>query len=144
MTFYISSKASVGIWVNNINIPCFDRQNPNTESKFWGEIRHGDLITVWRHDLDPTQFTRFRFECYWGNSKEARKEGEEFRLLEDGDILAEIEQICLTEERSILAEQARLQEQENVIVQKEKERQKLAHERPFHFNQSFVSAPPTS
>jgi serine/threonine protein kinase len=144
MTFYISSKASVGIWVNNINIPYFDRQNPNTESKFWGEIRHGDLITVWRHDLDPAQFTRFRFECYWGNSKEARKEGEEFRLLEDGDILGEIERICLMEERAILAEQARLQEQEKMMVQKEKEREKLARERPFNFNQSFPSAPQTS
>ncbi|POS87076.1 hypothetical protein EPUL_000420, partial [Erysiphe pulchra] len=84
MKFYISTKASVGIWVNDTNLPSHDRQNPNTESKYWGQLKHGDLITVWRHDSKPKQiFTRFRFECYWGQSKQARGPGDQFMLIRD-------------------------------------------------------------
>ncbi|RKF56665.1 putative protein kinase [Golovinomyces cichoracearum] len=95
MSFYISTKASVGIWVNDINVPSHDRQNPNTESKYWGQLKHGDLITVWRHDLKPTEiFTRFKFECYWGQSKQARELGDKFTLIRDGPHLKFLESTC--------------------------------------------------
>lgn len=105
MSFYISTKASVGIWVNDINVPSHDRQNPNTESKHWGQLKHGDLITVWRHDLKPKEiFTRFKFECYWGQSKQARKPGDTFTLIQDGPKLKFLESTCRKVENSVLDE----------------------------------------
>jgi hypothetical protein len=110
MTFYISSKASAGIWINNTNLPSNKPQNPSTPSKFWGELHHGDYITVWLNDQDNTKFTRFRFECFWGNSKHKRDEEEEFKVLEDGELLNEIERTCLAQEKEILVNHARREE----------------------------------
>ncbi|TQS38543.1 hypothetical protein Golomagni_00948 [Golovinomyces magnicellulatus] len=105
MSFYISTKASVGIWVNDTNVPSHDRQNPNTESKYWGQLKHGDLITVWRHDLKPTEiYTRFRFECYWGQSKQARGPGDPFNLIRDGPQLKFLESTCRKVENFALDE----------------------------------------
>ena len=147
MAFYISSKASSGIWVNGIRIPSHDRQNPYTPSKFWGELRHGDVITVWRDEIAKNQFVRFRFECLWGKSREARKEGEVFEILKEGDTLSEIEQACLSQEKEILVEQERLDAEENKMMELEKQRENLARERRGdnhnNFHQSFVGAAPT-
>jgi serine/threonine protein kinase len=148
MTFYISSKASSGIWINGINLPSHDRQNPSTPSKSWGELRHGDLITVWRDDIAKDQFVRFKFECLWGKSKEVRKEREIFEILKEGENLSEIERVCLAQEQEILAEQERLEADEKKKVQLDKEREKLALERRGNnvtdFDQSFAGAPPTT
>ncbi|RKF61087.1 putative protein kinase [Erysiphe neolycopersici] len=104
MKFYISTKASVGIWVNDTNLPSHDRQNPNTESKYWGQLKHGDLITVWRHDSKPKQvFTRFRFECYWGQSKQVREPGDQFVLIQDKLYLKDLEIACRKLENLTLA-----------------------------------------
>ncbi|KHJ31293.1 putative protein kinase [Erysiphe necator] len=95
MKFYISTKASVGIWINDTNLPSHDRQNPNTESKYWGQLKHGDLITVWRHDSKPKQiFTRFRFECYWGKSKKIREPGDQFMLIQNKPYLKDLDITC--------------------------------------------------
>jgi serine/threonine protein kinase len=139
MTFYISSKASLGIWINDTKLCSHDRQNPSTESKYWGELRHLDYITVWFNDHKESEYTRFRFECFWGKSKEPRKEGDEFTTLNDGPLLAEIERTCLVEENEILMEQIRREEEEKKTLEEEKEREKVAHEKPVNFTQSFSS-----
>ncbi|CAD6505512.1 BgTH12-01002 [Blumeria graminis f. sp. triticale] len=105
MNFYISTKASVGIWVNDFNLMSYDRQNPNTESKYWGKLMNGDLITVWRHDSKPREiFTRFRFECSYGQSKESRSSSDQFQLIPDGPYLRELEQSCKKMEKLILSQ----------------------------------------
>jgi len=104
MTFYISNKASSGITINGIKLPSFDRQNPCTPSKYWGELRNGDIINVWQHDSDKSQFTRFKFECYWGLSKNPRQAGQRFSILPEGELLDELESASLAQEAAILAE----------------------------------------
>ncbi|PVH73315.1 hypothetical protein DL98DRAFT_607621 [Cadophora sp. DSE1049] len=84
-------------------------------SKFWGELRHGDYITVWLNDQDNTKFTQFRFECFWGNSRQERYEEEEFKVLEDGELLNEIERTCLAQEKGILVNRARREEEKEAI-----------------------------
>jgi hypothetical protein len=100
--FYISSKATVGVTVNGVRVPSHDRQNPDTPSKYWGELRHGDIITVWQHDLDKTQFTKFRFECYHGLSKEPREESQPFELLPEGEVLNRLETCCHNHEAEVM------------------------------------------
>jgi serine/threonine protein kinase len=102
LAFYISSKASMGITINGVSLPSNDRQNPETPSKYWGELRHGDIITVWQHDIDRKQFTRFRFECYHGNSKDPRPASEPFSILPEGKILDKLEKYCRNHEKALL------------------------------------------
>jgi hypothetical protein len=147
MRFYISTKASQGIYINGIYVRASDHQHPATWSRYWGELRHGDLITVWRNEPNPQEFTRFRFECYWGKSKEARKEEEVFQLLEEGDFLTELEQACLKQEKDILTEQRRRDEEERKAMEKEKEVEKAARKggvQPTNFSQSFPGVTPTA
>ena len=102
LAFYISSKATLGITVNGVKLPSHNPQNPETPSKYWGELRHGDIITVWQHDLDKTQFTKFRFECYHGLSKEPRLEDQPFVLLPEDEVLGELQKCCRNHEVEIL------------------------------------------
>jgi serine/threonine protein kinase len=102
LTFYISTKASAGIFVNTVKVSSHDAHNPETASKYWGEIRHGDLITVWWHDKDFKPYTRLRFECYHGESKVPRKEGEKFQLLKDEAFIKQLNNACDVHENEIL------------------------------------------
>jgi len=111
MAFYIANKASSGITINGVRLPSSIEKNkdPLTPSKFWGKICHGDIIKVWQHDKDPTQFTRFNFECYWGASKEMRPLGTSFTVLDEDSLLneavkvQELDRICLAQEEVALA-----------------------------------------
>lgn len=102
--FYISSKASMGIRINNVKLDSNDCRHPETFSKYWGELRHGDLITVWMHDRDEQQFVRFRFECFWSRSKHPRPQGEQFKLLDEGAVLDEIENVTVAHEAAFRKE----------------------------------------
>jgi serine/threonine protein kinase len=129
--FYISSKASSGIYVNDIHLRSHDHHNQFTESKYWGELRHGDVITIWKKDGGKGGFLKVRFECFWGRSKLPRKQGEEFKALE-GPLLEEIELSCTQLEKATLEEQKRQHDEE---IRHAKELKKKGH----HQNQ-IVSA----
>ncbi|KAK0107536.1 hypothetical protein ONS96_003343 [Cadophora gregata f. sp. sojae] len=122
MKFFISTKASQGIWVNDVNIPCHDRQNPSTKSKFWGELKYGDVITVWK----VAEQTSLKFECFWGKSKECRQPDEPLQLVPEGKYLDELDEACLVEEKAILAEIRRRENEEKKTSEREKQ-EKLAH-----------------
>lgn len=106
LVFYVSTKASMGITVNNIQLDSNDPQNPDTPSRNWGKLYHGDIITVWQHDRDKAQFTRFRFECYHGPCKERRPITQPFALLPAGDLLSTLETYSQNHERIALERQA--------------------------------------
>lgn len=152
MRFYISTKASVGIWVNDIHIPAVDPGNPETKSEYWGEIRHNDLITIWRHDCNPSVYNRLRFDCLWGESMEPRKANEPFHLLPAGKLLDEIEDVALVEEKAILNEKRRREDEEIKRAKEEKQRDQLARQigsvsksapkpKPVDYNQSSSVGP---
>lgn len=147
MSFYISTKASLGIWVNDIPVTAHDRQNPNSKSKFWGQLRHGDLITVFRNEA-KSQFVKLRFECYWGKSKETRKDQDVFWLLQDGPFLNMLEDACLAQQKQLLAEIKRREEEERKMMELENGKERLARQgpsrQPFDFNTSFDGAPSTT
>lgn len=95
--FYISSKATKGLWVNGVHVPSHDRQNPYSVAKSWGLLRHGDEVKVF--DSSTThEFLTLRFECFWGISKEPRKETEIFSLMSEGSDLAELDETCLRQQ----------------------------------------------
>ncbi|KAM3078121.1 Protein kinase protein rad53 [Clarireedia jacksonii] len=110
--FYISSKASSGIYVNGIHLPSHDTQNQFTESKYWVELRNGDIITIWQKDGGKGGFLNVRFECFWGKSKLLRKKGEEIKSLE-GPLLGEVELSCIQLEKAAQDERKRQHEEES-------------------------------
>lgn len=140
MLFYISTKARWGIFVNKVKIPSHDPQNPYTPARNWGELYHGDIITVWTHDQDNSQFTRFRFECYWGKSKEPRAANNPFHMLPNGDLLEEVEYVCLAQEKEMLAEKERREEEEKLTLAEEKKKPQPLHT-SVNLTQSFMGAP---
>ncbi|RFU30040.1 hypothetical protein B7463_g6286, partial [Scytalidium lignicola] len=110
--FYISSKATMGIYINGLKLNAYNSRQPEEFSKYWGELRHGDLVTVWIHHRDDRQFIRFRFECFWGRSKDVRQPGEPFKVLEEGELLDEIERVALVRESALRKELTEREQQE--------------------------------
>jgi hypothetical protein len=126
MRFFISTKASMGIWVNDVNLLSHDRQVATTKSKYWCEIKHGDVVDVWRNGRNPNLFVRLCFECFWGASSRSRLPDDKIQLLEEGPYLDKLEDVCLKQERLILAELARPEEEEKAALAREKKQEKLA------------------
>jgi serine/threonine protein kinase len=139
MLFYISTKASQGITVNGVKLSSYDPQNPYTPSRSWGELRYGDIITVWQHNADKNQQTRFRFECYWGNSKDPRTETDRFHILPDSALLSDIEHVCLAQEMEMLDEIERRDEEEKLALAQDKKDEQAR--RAANVTQSFMGAP---
>jgi len=121
LSFWISTKASFGIKVNGKLVKSNDYQQPWTTSKYWGELRNGDEITVWTDDFDTNLFMRFKFECLWGASSERRNPGYngdgEFEVVSQSDIRNEIDFYCLRTEHE-------MRHPPNVEVEKGKDKQK--------------------
>lgn len=106
MTFYISTKAAGTIYINNVQLRSHASDEPNSESRYWGELRHDDIVTVWWNVWTNKEFIRFRFECLWGKSREPRY-NDGFDILAKGSLLMDIEKTCLIEEEKMLQEQSR-------------------------------------
>lgn len=106
MTFYISTKAAGTIFINNVQLRSHAPDKPNSESKYWGELRHDDVVTVWWNVWANKEFIRFRFECLWGKSREPRY-NDGFDVLDKGSLLMDIEKTCLAEEEKMLQDQSR-------------------------------------
>lgn len=145
MSFYIATKAYAGIWVNGFNVPPSPgRLDVKAKSLYWGELRHGDIVTIWHRDSPtnlqdyPMKKIQFRFECFWGKSREAREEP--FRLLGEGAFLEELEEVCLIQEGAIIKDNHR----RDVREQKSLEAGKLAEATKMMFESSFSGSPPSN
>jgi serine/threonine protein kinase len=69
--FYISTKATVGIYVNGIHLPSDNAKNPSGPSKYWMTLYDGDRISVWQTP-DKTVKSELVFRCGWGGSAKPR------------------------------------------------------------------------
>jgi len=136
-TCYISTKATVGMKVNGILIRSHDYKSPQTASKYWAEVRHGDIITVWWYNQSTPEksFTRFKFECFWGKSKEPRDATNPVSLLPEGDLLNGIESVCMVQEKAAIAEIDRREAEERKTREQAKEPRKV------NVNESFSGRP---
>lgn len=129
MSFFISTKASMGIWINDVSLQSHSHQKPTAKSKYWVELRNGDVIDVWRSERSPELVTRLRFECYWGLSRAARRmPDEQIRVLDNGAYLDELENICMTQETAILAELAQREQKDKAVAARDREKEKLARQ----------------
>ena len=67
-------------------------KQPASPSKDWGELKHGDEITVWTRENKTHPFVKLRFECYYGASSAARAEdAPRFSVIPRGEISDELD-----------------------------------------------------
>lgn len=107
-SFWISTKATLGIKVNGVKIPSVEPKVPDGPSRNFGVLRNGDVVTVWEKELKPHLFIRFRFECHVGLSKLPRAaDGSEpfvVRSADGDEVVRELDQYVLGVERKIAEE----------------------------------------
>lgn len=104
LSFWISTEATMGIKVNGLHIKSNQGNQPLTASREWGELRHGDKVTVWTKENRPSLYVRFRFECYFGASKSQRENDTTlFSILPKGKARDELDGYCLQKEHKLNA-----------------------------------------
>lgn len=70
-SFWISTKATLGIRVNGYVLPSSDSKNPSSPSQNWTRVCHGDELVIWGASGQGIQ-TKLIFKCFWGGSSQPR------------------------------------------------------------------------
>jgi serine/threonine protein kinase len=69
--FYISTKSTRGIRVNDILLKSHESKTPSSASRYWMRLHDGDVITVWTGEPSSKPSppkTEVLFRCAWGGS----------------------------------------------------------------------------
>ncbi|ORY62279.1 uncharacterized protein BCR38DRAFT_236386 [Pseudomassariella vexata] len=74
-SFYISTKATNGIRINNNPLQPNEPKNNRAPAKYWMKLHHGDTVVVWGTD-DVKNQAKLTFECFWGGSTVERQPDE--------------------------------------------------------------------
>ncbi|KAI1467399.1 uncharacterized protein F4812DRAFT_395340 [Daldinia caldariorum] len=69
--FYISTKATNGIRINNSPLQANEPKDSTAPCKHWVKLYHGDTIVFWGSDNVYSQ-AKVTFECFWGGSSVPR------------------------------------------------------------------------
>ncbi|APA05782.1 hypothetical protein sscle_01g005520 [Sclerotinia sclerotiorum 1980 UF-70] len=101
--FLISTKSSAGLTINGTKLPSHNFEDPLLESKYWGEIRNGDIITI---SNSKNTLLKLKFECFWGMGKFKRKDSK-FFLYKETDHIATIDRACLKLQNAVLEERSK-------------------------------------
>ncbi|KAH8675362.1 hypothetical protein BX600DRAFT_170679 [Xylariales sp. PMI_506] len=65
--FYISTKATSGLRINNNPLQSNEPRDITAPSKYWMRLYHGDTVVCWGTE-DVNNQTKLGFECFWGGS----------------------------------------------------------------------------
>ncbi|CAG7564576.1 unnamed protein product [Fusarium equiseti] len=79
-SFYISTKASVGININGYQLPSSDPKNHSGPSHHWTRVHTGDILTIWGSGDRNGKQTQLNFQCFWGASSQTRGEKKALEL----------------------------------------------------------------
>ncbi|KAI9730165.1 MAG: hypothetical protein M1818_008259 [Claussenomyces sp. TS43310] len=100
LNFWMSTKATNGISINNVHLPSHEPASHDRESLHWAQLRHGDLITIWRNDKKPDDLVQFRFECKYSSSQIIRAYGpNHLKVLAPGPEQQRLDAFCLQLEK---------------------------------------------
>lgn len=72
-SFWISTKATLGIRINGHSLPSSDVKNPHGPSRHWTRVFDGDDLVIWG-GVDPRNQTSLTFRCFWGASQYPRED----------------------------------------------------------------------
>ncbi|KAK8049537.1 hypothetical protein PG994_011267 [Apiospora phragmitis] len=126
--FYISTKATNGLRINNNPLQPNEPKSPKAPSKYWMKLHHGDTIVFWGTD-DIHNQAKLDFECYWGGSSTWRPADEPPTCVPDG-VARKLDSAWARAEKSLHADRMRAEadadhEGRMRDVSREQERSKL-------------------
>ncbi|KAF5023292.1 hypothetical protein F66182_4600 [Fusarium sp. NRRL 66182] len=79
-SFYISTKASVGININGYLLASSDAKNYSGPAHHWARIYNGDTVLIWGVADRKGKQTKLTFQCFWGGSSQTRGENSGLEL----------------------------------------------------------------
>ncbi|KAI7926409.1 CAMK/RAD53 protein kinase [Pyricularia oryzae] len=94
--FYIATKATNGIRVNDFVIPSHDHRNPTTACRHWARLYNGDTVTIWG---DDQQQAKLRFRCFLTGSQEPRAQDDWPAALVSESDAVKLDEACTKAER---------------------------------------------
>ncbi|KAL2886742.1 Serine/threonine-protein kinase RAD53 [Ceratocystis lukuohia] len=74
--FYISTKATRGILINNALLQSHNHTSFSSESRYWVQLRNGDELTLWGSGNQASTKVKVVFRCFWGGSMADRADGQ--------------------------------------------------------------------
>ncbi|KAK8125079.1 Serine/threonine-protein kinase RAD53 [Apiospora kogelbergensis] len=126
--FYISTKATNGLRINNNPLQPNEPKNPKAPSKYWMKLYHGDTIVFWGTD-DVHNQAKLDFECYWGGSATRRPADEPPTCVPDG-VARKLDSTWSRAEKSLQADRMRAEadadhegRMRNITFEQERSRQ---------------------
>ncbi|KAM7222312.1 hypothetical protein V8F06_002339 [Rhypophila decipiens] len=97
--FYISTKATSGIWINGVHLPSHDHKNPNGPCRHWMRLYDEDSVVVWS-PAGGSEKTELTFNCDWGDSAQPRSPWS-IPTLVDEAIANRLDEICSRTEKKM-------------------------------------------
>jgi len=97
--FYISTKATNGIWVNDVQLPSDNPKNPGGPPTHWMRLHDNDSVVVWQPS-DGSSRSELIFRCNWGGSGQPRCTNDKPRLL-PGALAKRLDELCVRAEKKM-------------------------------------------
>jgi hypothetical protein len=98
--FYISTKASQGIYINGVHLPSDDCRNPAGPSRYWMTLHDGDRVSVWQNS-DQSSMTQLIFRCGWGGSAQPRPDDSGRPCFVPDAVANKLDEVCGRAERKM-------------------------------------------
>ncbi|KAI6783688.1 Serine/threonine-protein kinase-like protein [Emericellopsis cladophorae] len=89
-TFWISTKATLGIHVNGHLLSSDDPKNPRGPARNWMQLQDGDSLGIWGSPEAKAQ-TILSFRCFWGGSSHARQDATKPPVMAPPDIAEKLD-----------------------------------------------------
>lgn len=126
-SFWISTKATLGVRVNGHTIHSDDPKNPAGPSCNWARLHDGDSLIVWGPE-NPNNQTRLNFRCYWSASSQPRTANEPL-LFAPQDLAAVLDAACASAESRKRARKNKQKLREDAEADLERRKENIERER---------------
>ncbi|KAK1757643.1 hypothetical protein QBC47DRAFT_421589 [Echria macrotheca] len=90
--FYISTKATNGIYINGEHLPSVQCKTPSSPSTYWMRLHDNDSVVVWQ-TTDGSCRSELTFRCDWGGSGRPRT-NEEPPTIEPEAVAKRLDELC--------------------------------------------------
>ncbi|KAH8176090.1 protein kinase domain-containing protein [Sarocladium implicatum] len=117
-SFWVSTKATVGIQINGYHIASSEPKNPLGASRFWARLHDKDELEIWGGAA--SDHTKLIFRCFWGGSTRPRDPAFPGLEIATPDLAHKLNTACQRTER-------RLRDSREKEVRQNQARQELAH-----------------
>lgn len=127
-SFWISTKATLGIRINGHTIPSDDPKNPSGPSRNWAQLHDGDSLIVWGTQ-DPRNQTALVFRCYWSLSSQPRTDFAAPPVFASHDLATALDTACVSAESRKRTKKNKQKFREDAEADLERRKENIERER---------------